>query len=388
MKHGSLFSGIGGFDLAAEWMGWENVFHCEIEEFPRKILNHYWPEAISYDDITKTDFTIHNGKIDILTGGFPCQPYSQAGKRRGKDDERHLWPEMLRTIREVAPRWIVGENVLGIVNWNDGLVFEEVQTDLEAEGYEVQTFVLPASAVGAPHQRYRVWFVAYSANNGFKSGIGRGNRNHQGEPDREGIRPRFRNENIEHGSSRNVADTENDGRNGSRHQQREIVETGKRNLFQCSGERRDEVRAEPERHREGGDVANSNGIGSREKSTFTRTDPKGEYSDDPGPVGRNVSKGDDPNTGGTGREEQYIAEVTEEQGHRSRFCTPDWRNFPTQSPVCSGNDGVPAGLDGITFSKWRTESIKGYGNAVVPQVVLQIFKTIERHDTSNRDNTI
>lgn len=164
MTHGSLFSGIGGFDLAAEWMGWENIFHCEINEFGKNILKYYWPKAISYDDITKTDFTIHRGKIDILTGGFPCQPYSVAGKRKGKEDERHLWPEMLRAIREIHPRWILGENVFGIVNWSGGLVFEEVQTDLEAEGYEVQAYVLPACAKNAPHRRYRIWFVAYTSN--------------------------------------------------------------------------------------------------------------------------------------------------------------------------------------------------------------------------------
>ncbi len=101
MTHGSLFSGIGGFDLAAEWMGWENVFHCEWNPFGQKVLKHYWPNAISYEDITKTDFTVHRGKIDIITGGFPCQPYSSAGKRKGKDDERHLWPSMLRAIREI-----------------------------------------------------------------------------------------------------------------------------------------------------------------------------------------------------------------------------------------------------------------------------------------------
>jgi len=99
MRHGSLFSGIGGFDLAAEWMGWENIFHCEWNEFGQRVLKHYWPNAKSYDDITKTNFTIHRGSIDILTGGFPCQPYSTAGKRKGKDDERHLWPQMLRAIR-------------------------------------------------------------------------------------------------------------------------------------------------------------------------------------------------------------------------------------------------------------------------------------------------
>lgn len=162
MRHGSLFSGIGGFDLAAEWMGWENVFHCEINEFGRENLKYYWPEAISYEDITKTDFTIHRGNIDILTGGFPCQPYSLAGKRLGKEDERHLWPEMLRAIREIQPRWVVGENVRGIISWNGGVVFDEVQADLETQGYQVLPFLLPAAGVGAEHERFRVWFIAYN----------------------------------------------------------------------------------------------------------------------------------------------------------------------------------------------------------------------------------
>jgi hypothetical protein len=117
MRHGSLFSGIGGFDLAAEWCGWENVFHCEWNTFGQKVLKHHFPNSISYNDITKTDFTIHRGTIDIISGGFPCQPYSSAGKRLGKNDDRHLFPEMLRAIREIQPEWIVGENVLGIVNW-------------------------------------------------------------------------------------------------------------------------------------------------------------------------------------------------------------------------------------------------------------------------------
>lgn len=168
MKHGSLFSGIGGFDLAAEWMGWENVFHCEWNEFGQRILKYYWPKAKSYNDITKTDFTPHRGTIDILSGGFPCQPYSQAGKRLGTEDERHLWPEMLRAIREIQPRYVVGENVSGLVNWSGGLVFEEVQTNLENEGYEVQAFILPACAVNAPHRRDRVWFVAHA--NGSTTG--------------------------------------------------------------------------------------------------------------------------------------------------------------------------------------------------------------------------
>jgi len=169
--HASLFSGIGGFDLAAQWMGWENVAHCEINEFCLKILKYYWPDANTHKDIKTTDFTIYRGQIDILTGGFPCQPFSSAGLRKGIEDDRHLWPEMLRAIRQVQPKWVVGENVLGIVNWSEGLVFEQVHAEMEASGYEIQSFILPACSVGAPHRRDRVWFICRlisdSASNGF-----------------------------------------------------------------------------------------------------------------------------------------------------------------------------------------------------------------------------
>jgi DNA (cytosine-5)-methyltransferase 1 len=168
MNHASLFSGIGGFDLAAEWMGWTNVFNCEWEEFPRQVLKHHFPNAKQYGDIRELRATAYAGRIDILTGGFPCQPYSLAGKRKGKEDERHLWPEMLRVIRECSPRYVVGENVRGLVGWNGGMVFEEVCSDLETQGYSVQPFVLPACGVGAPHRRDRIWFVAYADNDGKK----------------------------------------------------------------------------------------------------------------------------------------------------------------------------------------------------------------------------
>lgn len=121
MTHASLFSGIGGFDLAAEWAGWTNVFNCEIDPFCRKVLAYHFPNAFQYEDIKTTDFRPLRGCVDVLTGGFPCQPFSLAGKRKGTDDNRYLWPEMLRAIRELAPRWVVGENVFGIVNWSEGL---------------------------------------------------------------------------------------------------------------------------------------------------------------------------------------------------------------------------------------------------------------------------
>jgi DNA-cytosine methyltransferase len=170
MKHGSLFSGIGGFDLAAHWMGWENAFHCEWMEFPRKVLDYYFPEADSHVDICKTDFKKYEGNVDIITGGFPCQPFSMAGKRKGSEDERYLWHEMLRAIQEVKPKYVIAENVLGLTNIEDGLVFEQVWSDLEVAGYEVQPFVLPAASKGAPHQRQRIWIIAYRSGLRFNPG--------------------------------------------------------------------------------------------------------------------------------------------------------------------------------------------------------------------------
>lgn len=139
---------------------------CEIDPFCRKVLKFHFPNALQYEDIRTTDFTVWRDRIDVLTGGFPCQPFSVAGKRKGTGDDRYLWPEMLGAIREIRPRWVVGENVLGIVDWSEGLVFEQVCSDMENEGYEVQPFVLPACGVNAPHKRNRIWFVAHRADSG------------------------------------------------------------------------------------------------------------------------------------------------------------------------------------------------------------------------------
>lgn len=162
MKHGSLFSGIGGFDLAAQWMGWENVFQVEWDEYCQKVLAKNFPNVERHGDIKEFDGTKYAGTIDIISGGFPCQPFSQAGKREGTADDRHLWPEMLRVIREIQPCYVVGENVGGLITWDDGVVLEQVFSDLENEGYEVQAFVIPACAVNAPHRRDRIWIVGNS----------------------------------------------------------------------------------------------------------------------------------------------------------------------------------------------------------------------------------
>lgn len=166
---GHFFNGMSGFPLAAAWAGWENVWHSEIDEFCNKVTEKHFPKSKCYGDIKSTDWTKAEA-VDVVTGGFPCQPFANVGERRGTEDERHLWPEMLGAIRSLKqkPRWIVGENVYGIVNWNDGLVFEQVQADLENEGYEVQPYILPAAAVGAQHLRTRTWFVAHTNGNGLE----------------------------------------------------------------------------------------------------------------------------------------------------------------------------------------------------------------------------
>ena len=162
MRHLDLFSGIGGFALAARWSGFKTVAFCEIDQYCQKVLAKHWPQVPIYSDIKKlTRQGLESDGIyqpDIITGGFPCQPFSVAGKQRGQDDNRHLWPEMLRIISELHPAWVVGENVSGFVR----LALDDCLSDLENQGYSVESFIIPACAVDAPHRRDRVWIMANS----------------------------------------------------------------------------------------------------------------------------------------------------------------------------------------------------------------------------------
>lgn len=160
MKHGSLFNGIGLWQLAAHWMNWENIFSCEIENYGNQVSKRHFPNCIQHGDIKTTDFTIYRGGIDILTGSDPCQPHSYAGKQRGVADERFLWPSMLRAVKEIQSRWVVNENVEGTIS--NGVLDTKI-SDLEAEGYTCwPPLIMPANAFGALHRRNRVWLVAYS----------------------------------------------------------------------------------------------------------------------------------------------------------------------------------------------------------------------------------
>jgi DNA (cytosine-5)-methyltransferase 1 len=322
LKHIGLFEGIGGFSLAAKWMGWDTIAWCEIEPFCQKVLNYHFPNAKQHNDIKTTDFTIYRGKCGLLTGGFPCQPYSISGKRKGKEDNRHLWPEMHRAIREIQPRWIVAENVYGLINWSGGLVFHEVQTDLEASGYEVWPYVLPACAVGAPHRRDRVWIISRlisdSNSNGFQFA--------------KEFEKRL----------------ENNGNNISLNEFNSFYGTGDASNTNIGGLER------PKKGRRNSEYVEWDSKFRDASDTNSNIRCKGRlYEDKPE------------------KTEGYISSCD-----ARHFRKETWDNFPTQSPVCSRDDGLSNRLDGITFSRWRKESIKAYGNAIVPQVAYEIFKAI------------
>ena len=426
MRHGSLFSGIGGFDLAAEWCGWENVFHCEWNTFGQKVLKHHFPNSISYNDITKTDFSIHRGTIDIISGGFPCQPYSSAGKRLGKEDERHLWPEMLRAIREIQPSWVVGENVRGLTNWNGGLVFDEVQIELEAEGYEVLPFLLPACAVGAPHRRDRIWFIAYSdlygsnkrnSNNEINTSKGRFNAlSNINESNGNGI---ITDSNLYGQQQKRGYDGSSQDVNGSNNQ--EFGSANTTNFDRCSTN--GDIKGEPctcigtcikgiyEENKTSNtnrvcrmDQNDRNAEGTIGKTEFEINESRTLVQEGQDRFQLSINRGLDFNqeplssTNKIGQQNDLSrvnrmernvtdsdkiglqSKMEDGELERRRFTKSSerntWNSFPTVSPICGGDDGLPKELDNITFSKWRQESLKAYGNAIVPQVAYQIFKSI------------
>lgn len=346
MTHASLFSGIGGFDYAAALLGWINIFDCEIDAFCRKVLEYHFHNSVHYGDITKQIFKEWRGKIDVLSGGFPCQPFSLAGHRKGADDNRYLWPQMLRVIREIRPTWVVGENVAGILTMvqpgaevevggqaslfgedyrkrvlhRQEYVIEYICRDLEREGYAVQPLLIPACAVGAPHRRDRIWFIAHRTNAGTET-------------------MQFTGENGIYavGTSSNT--------DGDRY-------TSCGTSCRIEKERRERAAVSGQR---GGRCEWFNGLDG-----FSRIAAD--------PYGKRQKYGNDQRT-------ERWSEPDEQ--FKEQYILSIWEKFPTQSPICSGDDGLSGRLDGITFSKWRQESVKAYGNAIVPQVAYEIFKAIE-----------
>jgi len=284
LNHLDLFSGIGGFAIAVDKV-WSEVTHtfCEIDPYCRALLKLRYPKARIYDDIRELTTDTYNRrsekqelqttghkqcdrKIELLTGGFPCQPFSQAGKRRGTEDNRYLWPEMLRVIRDFKPTWVIAENVRGILSIEGGVVFEQVCLDLEAQDYEVQPFVIPAVAVNAPHRRDRVWILAFNT-------------------------------------------------------------TSERRVTRCGDRKERQVLSAQ--------------VGQDEENKQT---------------------GD-----------RWLNRIIE----RNNSWDKSWLEVATR--LCGMDDGLPAGVDGFELSKakHRVERLKALGNAIVPQVAVEIMRGIK-----------
>lgn len=368
MDIASLFFGIGGFDLAADMMGWNTKVICEWNGFGQMIAKEYYKEVTIYGDITKTDFSIWRGKIDLLCGGFPCQPFSVAGEQLGTEDERHLWPEMCRAVREIQPRWVVGENVRGLVSWNGGVVFEQVCADMEAEGYEVQPFILPAAGVNAPHRRERIWFVA---RRWISSALIEANERNFGRKDKTISEDR-----VTSYCSNSRPESVQSGENGI--YEPEFITNP---TIIGSNKIREEIQPE---------IPNGNIVnGANGERDAANASSERLQKPSCGELGR-VSKANGESEGRKpgGKD----AEIT------------GWNDFPTQPPVRSGNDGFSTELlrqcireDSMGYlsekeidkiiseagNRWREETIKASGNAIVPQVALQIFKAIESYESNH-----
>ena len=349
MKHASLFSGIGGFDLAAEWCGWENIFQVEKNDFCQRILRKNFPGSKLYGDIREFSGKEWGGSIDVLTGGFPCQPFSSAGRRRGTKDDRHLWPQMLRVIREIRPTWICGENVAGILSmaqYDDeppmddkehpiGVqgdtyhrtgrgILHTILEDLEKEGYSVQTIIIPACAVQAWHRRDRIWIIAHSE----------GNNNH--------------------------------GNPGELQKKNEQVW------------KKRQIQGDAKSHRtDKGNVSHSNcnehckqEQGSKNKkigiSDADRT------QDCPPWQSFGADRRDDPITRSKRMERRGFQAIPKLRGlQRSEdgriYADIKGRSDLSTPVLCGSYDGIPDGMDRVS----------SYGNAIVPQVAYQIFQAIE-----------
>jgi DNA (cytosine-5)-methyltransferase 1 len=308
MKHIDLFSGIGGFALAADTVFGEveHVF-CDIDPFAQRVIKKHWPTSKIYGDIRTLTPDTHKQRhvhrkpeiqpavgddqalgeplagFDspfILTGGFPCQPFSQAGRRKGTEDNRHLWPEMLRVIESFKPKWVIAENVRGLLTIGGGVVFEQVCLDLESAGYEVQPIVIPAVAVDAPHRRDRVWFVAH------REGRGRNERS---------------------------------GNNSAAHAKRMVGHEKERDTLRSQSAGRD--------------------------TQHNIADPQGKQ-----------------------------AYATKSKGFYPKSSVSGWRRdwIEVAAELCRVDDGIPKRLD-------RNQRLKALGNAIVPQVAMQIMKAIKEN---------
>jgi DNA (cytosine-5)-methyltransferase 1 len=316
-----LFSGIGGFSLGLESTGYfETVAFCEKDEFCKKVLQKHWGDIKVYDNIRSVDDGL---QADVVTGGFPCQSFSQAGLQKGRADDRFLWNEMFDVIKQVKPRWVIGENVQGIINIEQGMVLKQVQDDLESEGFQVQCFLIPASGIGAWHQRKRVWILANSNSIRHRKGDSERCKNEEWS-----FLPREQ-EGGEVGSKTsrcsNVSDT-----SGKRYVGHDFKQSKHDQKFRQFANKNDENRSRTQ--------------GSRKKDVPDTCIKRSQ--------GHRVS-----------------TKLEKKQGHFSTKTSfkeqQTW--WETESRICGVPDGVSYGVD-----RDRAKRIKALGNSIVPQIARQL----------------
>jgi len=398
--HLGLFEGIGGFSLAARRAGYRTVAWCEWNEFGQRVLRYHFPEAEGHGDIRNVNFNKYYGSITLLTGGFPCQPFSQAGKRKGSDDERFLWPETLRALKEVAPPIAIFENVLGLTSILESACESEVElqavklfsegddsenveerlrevkqrtlsiiiNDLYQAGYILPETVdgtpivlcIPACAVNAPHRRDRIWIVAYAKSNGDRGKLRRLESQNGCQWKSEECREN-NNKSWNNGEKRFTTDTDSHGCNG-----------GNGGNEEHPSERGFDALSDIEQGIKHGDATNANSPSTEHTVQTGGNEPTSQNEHaiaDAGNKGLERSQ----KFGGTG---SVGAERNKQPSGR---IPSDWQDFPTQSPVRDGNDGISERLDltAISESKWRNESIKAGGNAIVHQVALELLLNLE-----------
>jgi DNA (cytosine-5)-methyltransferase 1 len=363
-----LFSGLGGFSLGLERTGkFKTVAFCEIDKYCTLLLQKHWKGIKIYEDvrkINKEQFDTDGIEYpDIITGGFPCQPFSIAGKQKGTGDDRHLWPEMFRIIKTFKSKFVIGENVKGLINIQDGVVFETVCTDLESEGYEVQAFNIPAAGVGAPHRRERIWILATLGNselNGSsttkitRSIIETSNNNKKGEnatrefegtsksrysqdvANTESERTRSNNEGIRQGISGTNRGQETIGT-------KEYVENSRRALQQGTvfqGENENEIRK--------GNADQSQRSSSSSEYDVANPSSEQSHSNDNGQEQREISQQEQIELGG---------------GSSGTLWPSNWEFEPNVGRVANGIPG-------------RVHRLKGLGNSIVPKIAEEIGKAI------------
>ena len=425
-----LFSGIGGFSYAAETLigGYETVAFCEMDEFCQKVLKKHWPQVPIFDDVRTLDAS-RLGRIDIVTGGYPCQPFSQAGRRQGEQDERHLWPEMLRIIKSCQPRYVLAENVAGHVTMG----LDQVLTDLEDQGYTTRPIIVPACAKNAPHRRDRVWIIGQNVDDSndstdrAKRGKTREKNSLQKEYRQTGFswfsdrtsddsEPLANSENNRReqtewqggqgvrGRSNDFSRSETEGQETVRTNVANTTSKGKWEITRGLGESQKEMgekrsefttRADTSSTETGTNVANSKIKQFNESTNDTRFSEKKQGEFRRSGCKENVTNTDNERLQGHREHRQLEREQREKQFAKNSLQNEHRTNRKFEQRVGDMADGLSRGLlrhfdrepehiPRVTKGeKDRAKKLKALGNSIVPQVAAEILLAIRISEESD-----